>query len=59
LVFGEEPNDMVEEEPVICDKSFVGLHWEVGLTINQPPHDKMDEKPASLKRIQAFIQHTN
>jgi hypothetical protein len=58
LVFGEDPNDMVEEEPVICDASFVGLYWEVGSTINQPPCDEMDEKLASLKQESKHLFNT-
>jgi hypothetical protein len=64
LVFGEDPNDTsaqpvvgddsnemvaVEKEPEPHNPNLVGLHWVVGSSINEPPHDKMDEQPASLK----------
>ncbi len=48
LVFGEDSYDEQESELVDDALNFVGSHWEVGTTINELPHDKLDEKPASL-----------
>ncbi len=37
LVLGEDPNDLGDDHPIVDDAPLLGLHWEVGSTINEPP----------------------
>ncbi len=49
LVFGKDANDMQEESQLDADPIFSGLQWELGSSINEPPDNKMDDSPATMK----------